>query len=46
MAKDLPLDKLESMTSVVSLLDLPALANDILDGKVRGRTVVDVNRSA
>jgi acrylyl-CoA reductase (NADPH) len=46
LAKDLPLDKLESMTSVVSLLDLPALANDILDGKVRGRTVVDVNRSA
>lgn len=46
LAKDLPLDKLESMTSTVGLMELPALANDILAGKVRGRTVVDVNKSA
>jgi acrylyl-CoA reductase (NADPH) len=46
LARDLPLDKLDSMTSVVGLHELPALANDILAGKVRGRTVVDVNKLA
>lgn len=46
LARDLPLDKLESMTSVVGLHELPALANDILADKVRGRTVVDVNKLA
>ena len=46
LARDLPLDKLDSMTSVVGLHELPSLANDILAGKVRGRTVVDVNKLA
>lgn len=46
LAKDLPLDKLDAMTSVVGLHELRALANDILAGKVRGRTVVDVNKLA
>jgi acrylyl-CoA reductase (NADPH) len=44
LAKDLPFDKLDAMTSTVGLQELPKLANDILAGKVRGRTVVDVNK--
>lgn len=46
LARDLPLDKLDAMTSVVGLHELPSLADDILAGKVRGRTVVDVNKLA
>jgi acrylyl-CoA reductase (NADPH) len=41
---DLPLDKLEAMTVVAGLVDVPTLAADILKGQVRGRVVVDVNR--
>ena len=40
---DLPLEHLDAMTSVSGLGDLPALADDILKGQVRGRTVIDVN---
>jgi acrylyl-CoA reductase (NADPH) len=40
---DLPLDKLEAMTSVVSLEEVPRIAAQILQGQVRGRVVVDVN---
>jgi acrylyl-CoA reductase (NADPH) len=40
---DLPLDKLEALTIVTSLGEVPRLATDILAGKVRGRIVVDVN---
>ena len=43
IARDLPMDKLETMTRVVSLSDVPAEAERILKGQVRGRTVVDVN---
>jgi acrylyl-CoA reductase (NADPH) len=43
LAKDLDLDLLEAMTRRATLKDLPALAEDILAGKVRGRVVVDVN---
>ena len=43
LARDLPLDKLEALTSVAALEDLPQLAKDILAGQVRGRVVVDVN---
>ncbi len=43
LGKDLPLDKLDAMTTVRPLGDVPALAKDILKGQVRGRTVVDVN---
>ena len=39
----LPMDKLESMTTPATLNDLPALGAQILEGKVRGRVVVDVN---
>lgn len=43
LASDLDLGKLEAMTSTATLSDLPRLATEILDGKVRGRVVVDVN---
>ncbi|MCA8869294.1 MAG: oxidoreductase [Rhodobacteraceae bacterium] len=43
IARDLPLDRLESMIRLAKLADLPALGADILAGKVRGRVVVDVN---
>lgn len=43
LARDLPLDKLDAATLVRPLADLPALADDILAGRVRGRVVVDVN---
>jgi acrylyl-CoA reductase (NADPH) len=44
LARDLPLDKLDAITTVAPLADLPRLADDILAGRVRGRVVVDVNR--
>jgi len=41
---DLPMDLLDSMTSEAGLAELPALADDILAGRTRGRVVVDVRR--
>ncbi len=43
IASDLPMDKLEAMVVEHRLSDLPELANLILDGKVKGRVVVDLN---
>lgn len=43
IAADLPLDKLDAMTSVAPLGEVPDLAKSILAGDVRGRTVIDVN---
>lgn len=43
IADDLPLDKLDALTRTVPLGEVPALAKSILNGQVRGRTVVDVN---
>ena len=43
LARDLPMDKLEAMTRVVPLADLPRVGGEILKGQVRGRTVVDVS---
>jgi acrylyl-CoA reductase (NADPH) len=43
LAKDLDLGLLDSMTTHAGLSDVPDLAVAILDGKVRGRVVVDVN---
>jgi acrylyl-CoA reductase (NADPH) len=40
LARDLPLDLLESMIAEAKLEDLPRLASEILAGKVRGRVVV------
>ena len=42
LAKDLDLAKLAAMTSRATLEDLPRLAGEILEGKVRGRVVVDL----
>lgn len=44
LAKELDPKALDSITSLISLEDLPGKAGDILAGKVRGRLVVDVNR--
>ncbi|MBJ9750772.1 acrylyl-CoA reductase (NADPH) [Burkholderia cepacia] len=42
LADDLDLEKLASATTVIGLADVPDLANLVLQGQVRGRTVVDV----
>ena len=38
-----PAEKLDAMTRDATLADLPRLGRAILDGQVRGRTVIDVN---
>ena len=43
LARELPADKLEKMTAEVPLAAVPDLAGKILQGQVKGRTVVDVN---
>lgn len=43
LARDLPAAVLERMTEVVSLMEVPRLAEAILAGQVRGRVVVDPN---
>src|SRR5271170_6847670 len=43
LARDLPLEKLDTMTETVPLAALPDRAGRILKGEVRGRIVVDVN---
>ena len=43
LARELDLRKLETMTSTVRLDQAFDVANRILNGQVRGRTVVDVN---
>jgi acrylyl-CoA reductase (NADPH) len=44
LARDLDLAKLEDMIVAAGLQDLPRLADDILQGRVQGRVVVDPNR--
>jgi acrylyl-CoA reductase (NADPH) len=43
LARDLDLAKLDAMTRRAGLNDLPGLGAKIVEGKVRGRIVVDVN---
>jgi acrylyl-CoA reductase (NADPH) len=43
LASDLDLDKLDAMTRPAPLAEVPALAEAILKGQVRGRVLVDVN---
>ncbi|TDX26237.1 MDR family oxidoreductase [Rhodovulum visakhapatnamense] len=43
IATDLPMDRLKGMIRHATLEDLPGLGADILNGKVQGRVVVDVN---
>ncbi len=42
LARDLPLDKLDRMTSVHPLAEVPALAAQILKGQIQGRAVIDL----
>jgi acrylyl-CoA reductase (NADPH) len=43
LARDMDRAKLDAMTTDANLTDLPRLAAEIMEGKVRGRVVVDVN---
>ncbi|OPG69612.1 oxidoreductase [Pseudomonas ogarae] len=43
LAQDLDLSKLTRTSQMVGLAEVPAVAARVLEGKVRGRTVVDVN---
>lgn len=43
LASDLDLGKLARTTQVIGLAEVPALAGKVLQGRVQGRTVVDVN---
>jgi len=43
IARDLDMTKLDGMMTEAALADLPELANAILKGQTRGRTVIDVN---
>jgi len=43
VATDLPMDKLEAMVVPATLDDVPNLCADILNGRVKGRVVVDLN---
>ena len=43
LALDLDLARLDAMTQAATLSDLPRLGEEITQGKVRGRIVVDVN---
>lgn len=42
LAKELPLAKLDAMTETIELAGVPAAAGKILQGQVRGRTVIDL----
>ena len=44
LGRVLPMDRLDAMTEVSSMEQLPKLGKDILAGQVRGRMVIDVNR--
>ena len=43
LATDLDLEKLTRTETVVTLAEVAGIAADVLQGKIRGRTVVDVN---
>ena len=45
LAKELPLDKLAAATNTASLADIPDWACKILQGQVRGRTVIDTRKT-
>ncbi|GGK89218.1 MDR family oxidoreductase [Deinococcus radiotolerans] len=43
LSRDLPAPQLAAMTHTASLEDVPALAEEILAGRVRGRTVIEIS---
>jgi acrylyl-CoA reductase (NADPH) len=44
LARDLDISKLATISNEVGLTDVLPLASQMLNGEVRGRVVVDVNR--
>jgi acrylyl-CoA reductase (NADPH) len=44
LSRDLDITKLDAITREIGLSSAIAVAGDLLEGKVRGRVVVDVNR--
>ncbi len=44
LARDVSPQLIESLVGVAPLADVPRLAHEIVDGRVRGRLVIDVNR--
>ena len=44
LAREMPLALLDSMTTTAGLADVPGLAGKILQGQVRGRTVIDLGK--
>ncbi len=44
LARDLPVELLDSLTTVEPLARVPELAGEIVAGRIRGRVVIDVNR--
>ncbi len=43
LQRDLPLDRLDAITELAPLTDVPRIAAQILRGEIRGRVVIDVN---
>jgi acrylyl-CoA reductase (NADPH) len=43
LGSELPIESLDALTETAVLADLPRLAREVLEGKLRGRVVVDVN---
>ena len=43
LAGELPMETLDRLTQIIRLADVPALAEQMIDGKTRGRVVIDVN---
>ncbi len=43
LASELPMEMLEHLTRKARLADIPALAEQMIAGKIRGRLVIDVN---
>ena len=44
IASDLPLEKLDEMVETATLEDLPRLGGDILEGRIKGRVLVEIQR--
>jgi acrylyl-CoA reductase (NADPH) len=43
LAGELPMETLDRLTQTACLADVPALSEQMVDGKIRGRVVIDVN---
>jgi acrylyl-CoA reductase (NADPH) len=43
ITEKMPMERLDSLTTTINFADLPDAANTILQGEIRGRTVVNIN---